>query len=133
MHELNSSIITKERKFMISQESTKLPNEVTEDQQMFDRRSFLTRASLVGATSLAFGALLSPASAQDRDDRNNDRNDDELRQRDRDILIAAEIAEALAVTTYTNIINVAPFFGRLESDDQGYLQAARQEEMSHYL
>jgi hypothetical protein len=49
------------------------------------------------------------------------------------ILGAAQIAEALAVTTYTNIINVAPFFKRLPSDDQGYLVAARQEEMSHYL
>jgi hypothetical protein len=49
------------------------------------------------------------------------------------ILGAAQIAEALAVTTYTNIINTAPFFKRLPSDDQGYLSAARQEEMSHYL
>jgi hypothetical protein len=52
---------------------------------------------------------------------------------DLSILGAAQIAEALAVTTYTNIINAAPFFGRLASDDQGYLRAARQEEMSHYL
>jgi Ferritin-like domain len=37
------------------------------------------------------------------------------------------------VTTYTNIIEKAPFFKRLESDDQGYLKAARREEMSHYL
>jgi hypothetical protein len=49
------------------------------------------------------------------------------------ILVAAEIAEALAVTTYTHIIETAPFFKHLESDDQGYLMAARQEEMSHYL
>ena len=49
------------------------------------------------------------------------------------ILGAAQIAEALAVTTYTNIITNAPFFKRLEEDDQGYLKAARQEEMSHYL
>jgi Ferritin-like domain len=49
------------------------------------------------------------------------------------ILSAAEIAEALAVTTYTHIIHTAPFFRHLESDDQGYLKAARQEEMSHYL
>ena len=41
------------------------------------------------------------------------------------ILGAAQIAEALAVTTYTNIIDTAPFFTRLESDDQGYLKAAR--------
>jgi hypothetical protein len=49
------------------------------------------------------------------------------------ILGAAQIAEALAVTTYTNIINTAPFFKNLASDDQGYLKAAVQEEMSHYL
>jgi hypothetical protein len=49
------------------------------------------------------------------------------------ILGAAQIAEALAVTTYTNIINTAPFFKNLESDDRGYLEAAVQEEMSHYL
>ncbi|MGH6840251.1 MAG: ferritin-like domain-containing protein [Methylocella sp.] len=49
------------------------------------------------------------------------------------ILKSAQIAEAIAVTTYTNIINTAPFFTRLPVDDQGYLIAARQEEMSHYL
>jgi Ferritin-like domain len=49
------------------------------------------------------------------------------------ILGAASIAEALAVTTYSNIIDTAPFFKHLESDDQGYLRAAREEEMSHYL
>jgi hypothetical protein len=49
------------------------------------------------------------------------------------IVQAAQIAEALAVTTYTNIIDHSPFFKRLASDDQGYLRAARQEEMSHYL
>jgi hypothetical protein len=48
------------------------------------------------------------------------------------ILGAAQIAEALAVTTYSTIIAKAPFFGHLEDDDQGYLQAALQEEMSHY-
>ena len=52
---------------------------------------------------------------------------------DVEILVAAQIAEALAVTTYTNIINKAPFFTRLPTDDQGYLKPARQEEMAHYL
>ncbi len=56
-----------------------------------------------------------------------------LKGSDREILVAAEIAEALAVTTYTNIINIAPFFARIPADDQGYLVGARQEEMSHYL
>jgi hypothetical protein len=49
------------------------------------------------------------------------------------ILEAAQIAEALAVTTYTNIINTAPFFKNIPADDQGYLKGAVQEEMSHYL
>lgn len=39
----------------------------------------------------------------------------------------------MAVTTYSNIINTAPFFARIPSDDQGYLAGALQEEMSHYL
>ena len=108
------------------------------------RRSFLWMASLMGAGgTLALGSLLdgTAAKAKGRDDRDDDRGDDDrhdrddagAKQQDTDILIAAEIAEALAVTTYTNIINTAPFFNRLESDDQGYLIAAREEEMSHYL
>src|SRR5215467_14010692 len=101
--------------------------------QNTDRRSFLKQASIgsaVGAGSLAFGGLLkaSLASAETRP-----RGGPALTPTDREILIAAEIAEALAVTTYTNIIDTAPFFQNLESDDQGYLMAARQEEMSHYL
>ncbi|HLZ92658.1 MAG TPA: ferritin-like domain-containing protein [Candidatus Acidoferrum sp.] len=102
------------------------------EQSGVDRRGFLRRASLAGAGSFAFGSLLTVASAQEKQE-DHDNDHDDLRKGDRDILIAAEIAEALAVTTYTNIINNAPFFTRLASDDQGYLQAARQEEMSHYL
>ncbi len=37
------------------------------------------------------------------------------------------------MTTYSNIISTAPFFKNLASDDQGYLKAALQEEMSHFL
>jgi len=51
-------------------------------------------------------------------------------QGDVDILIAAEIAEALAVTTYSNIIFNAPFFTRLAADDQGYCGRHAREEMS---
>lgn len=117
----------------------------TRDQQPAqpDRRSFLWMASLASAGGvLGLGALLNGTSAKAkelRDDEDDDHDDDRDRddfnakKRDTDILIAAEIAEALAVTTYTNIIDNAPFFGRLEADDQGYLRAARQEEMSHYL
>lgn len=99
-----------------------------------DRRSFLKRASVgsaaVVAGSFAFGGLLKQADAVTS---HSETKKSGLTEGDREILIAAEIAEALAVTTYTNIINTAPFFGNLASDDQGYLIDARNEEMSHYL
>lgn len=110
----------------------------TPDGTQLSRRSFFKRAAVVGATGLvAAGGVASlasvlakPALAETNDDPAPKHG---LKKTDRDILIAAEIAEALAVTTYSNIINIAPFFTRLASDDQGYLMAARQEEMSHYL
>ena len=92
-----------------------------------DRRQFLGRAAATGAGLVVGGSAIealvpSIAFAHKGDNKS-----------DLEILGAAQIAEALAVTTYTNIINTAPFFTRLASDDQGYLKAARQEEMSHYL
>jgi hypothetical protein len=92
-----------------------------------DRRQFLGRAAATGAGLVVGGSAIealvpSIAFAHKGDNKS-----------DLEILGAAQIAEALAVTTYTNIINTAPFFAHLESDDQGYLKAARQEEMSHYL
>lgn len=103
------------------------------------RRFFLQRAAfagVVGATGLtSLLALTSSSSTAARELHHDDGDSDadDLKRRDTAILVAAEIAEALAVTTYTNIIDSAPFFSRLPSDDQGYLVAARQEEMSHYL
>ncbi len=94
------------------------------------RRSFLTKAS-IGAIALSPFAAFATGS---RDDAStNGSNPNGLRKSDKAILVAAEIAEALAVTTYTNIINLAPFFPNIPDDDQGYLIAARQEEMAHYL
>jgi hypothetical protein len=109
-----------------------------QSEKQSDRRSFLKKASFAGATgALAFAGLLEVAFAKtagsprshnhDYDDRKN-----EITHEDREILIAAEIAEALAVTTYMNIINTSPFFSRIPNDDQGYLRGALQEEMSHY-
>jgi hypothetical protein len=95
------------------------------------RRVFFKQATLVGATSaIALSGLagLGVASGQESDAVDAQG----LKSGDRAILIAAQIAEALAVTTYMHIIHTAPFFKRLESDDQGYLKAALQEEMSHY-
>ena len=100
----------------------------TQVEQGTDRRQFLGRAAAAGAGVIVGGnaiEALVPSVAAAKKGRVN--------RRDREILGAAQIAEALAVTTYTNIINTAPFFAHLASDDQGYLKAARQEEMSHYL
>jgi Ferritin-like domain len=87
------------------------------------RASLIRSAGAAGAGLALGGGLLGTAVA---------RASGGVTKGDIDILIAAEIAEALAVTTYTNIINRAPFFKHLAADDQGYLKAARQEEMSHY-
>lgn len=51
---------------------------------------------------------------------------------DRAILRAAQVAEALAVTTYDHIITLSPLFAYLFPQDQSYMRAARQEEMAHY-
>jgi hypothetical protein len=90
------------------------------------RMGFLKGAAAAGAGAAGLGAL-GPAVALAKPHKSG------LTHTDLAILKAAQIAEALAVTTYTNIINTAPFFKNLASDDQGYLKAAVQEEMSHYL
>jgi len=108
-----------------------------------DRRAFL-RATGAGSAGLASAAVLGSrwfnaalsAAPQNKDSNgqnNKQAGNPKLTREDVQILVAAEIAEALAVTTYTGIIQSAPFFTRLADDDQGYLQFARQEEMSHYL
>jgi Ferritin-like domain len=92
-----------------------------------DRRQFLSRAAVSGAGVLVGASaleLLVPSFAAAKSSG--------VTKGDVAIVGAAQIAEALAVTTYTNIINKAPFFKRLPADDKGYLVAARQEEMSHY-
>jgi hypothetical protein len=91
------------------------------------RKGFLKGAAVAGVGATGLGAL-GPAAAFAKG-----KTKAGLTHGDLEILKAAQIAEALAVTTYTNIINTAPFFKNLESDDQGYLMAAVQEEMSHYL
>jgi hypothetical protein len=52
---------------------------------------------------------------------------------DRELLLAAQSAEALAVSTYSGIVDGAPFFRRLDPAFQTYVAGAREEEMSHYL
>jgi hypothetical protein len=103
-------------------------------QPQLSRRSFFKHATVLGATAAA-GAVLAPPAAALLSHKGS--NDDmpsasTLIAGDRSILIAAEIAEALAVTTYSHIIKRSPFFKRIPDDDQGYIEAALQEEMSHY-
>jgi hypothetical protein len=90
------------------------------------RKSFLKGAAAAGVGASGLG-VLAPAAAFAKSKKGGVTHNDVA------ILKAAQIAEALAVTTYSNIINTAPFFKNLASDDQGYLKAALQEEMSHYL
>ena len=98
------------------------------------RRSFFKQATVLGAAAAAGAVAAPPASAlvlhqnlgEEMPQASN------LSSGDRSILIAAEIAEALAVTTYSHIIHLSPFFKRIPDDDQGYIKAALQEEMSHY-
>ena len=99
------------------------------------RRAFFKNATFLGATAVA-GAVLAPTASalgdHDGDEDEEMPHSNNLKPGDRSILIAAEIAEALAVTTYSNIIQLSPFFNRIPNDDQGYIRAALQEEMSHY-
>jgi hypothetical protein len=99
------------------------------------RRSFFKHASIAGGALAVSGLLGKEAALGQEADATGKAASVKgyLKKRDREILIAAQIAEALAVTTYSNIINITPFFTRIPEDDQGYLVAARQEEMSHYL
>jgi hypothetical protein len=122
---------------MKTTQDTEPVSAVDESLSGVSRRSFFKRAAVVGATAAVAGSgLVSLASALDTgsaaaDDESPKKHG--LRKSDRNILIAAQIAEALAVTTYSNIIGTSPFFTRLPDDDQGYLAGALQEEMSHYL
>jgi Ferritin-like domain len=90
------------------------------------RKGFLKGAAAAGAGAASLGAF-GPAAAFASKGKGG------LTHGDLEILKAAQIAEALAVTTYTNIINIAPFFKNIPDDDQHYLEGALQEEMSHYL
>jgi len=104
-------------------------------QSGFSRRSFFKQAALLGAAAAAGAALAPTASAfvlHGEDPEDEIPHASNLTPGDKSILIAAEIAEALAVTTYSNIIHRSPFFQRIPDDDQNYIKAALQEEMSHY-
>jgi hypothetical protein len=91
------------------------------------RKGFLKGAAVAGAGAAGLSTL-APAAALARGHKRKGPTRGDVK-----ILEAAQLAEALAVTTYTNIIGAAPFFKNIPADDQGYLRGALQEEMSHYL
>ena len=81
-------------------------------------------SALLGTAAIS---ALSPAHATNVPPVNMVPNSTDL-----EILLVAQIAEALAVTTYHQIIAQAPFFTRLPDADPLYLRNAVNEEMSHY-
>ena len=101
------------------------------------RRSLFHRAAVTGAVGAAgFYGLFNIANAIGEEPAATNGSANAAPQPtsgDLAILGAAEIAEALAVTTYSNIVYTPGWFSRLPASDQGYFYAARQEEMSHYL
>lgn len=101
------------------------------------RRSFFHRATVAGATgALGLYGLLDVMNAFGEEPNGTSTSTNassQVTSGDTSIIVAASIAEALAVTTYTGIVRTPGWFSRLPDDDQGYLYAARQEEMSHYL
>jgi Ferritin-like domain len=115
-----------------------MPENESQEKRLLSRRSILLRGGALAGT-LGVGIAMSAVTASALSTGSHKVTSDAwggpngLTTGDLAIVGAAQIAEALAVTTYTNIINLAPFFQGIPDDDQGYLEAARQEEMSHYL
>jgi hypothetical protein len=93
------------------------------DEKILNRREFLTLSGALGVAALG-ATVLSGCGGNSAPTRQPNR--------DEEILGAAQIAEALATTMYTAIIEQAPFFQRLSAFDQNYFRAAREVEMAHY-
>ena len=119
---------------MESENKNEIPAEARSS--ALSRRSFFERASLA-STATALGLFGLAGTVRAFADEPNAGRDAvpaaTATSGDVDILSAAAIAEALAVTTYTGIVSGSGWFTRIPDDDQGYFYAARQEEMSHYL
>jgi hypothetical protein len=103
------------------------------------RRLFFKRATAVGANgALVVAGLGALASAKAKPEIGKNPQDDRdydsghLTKQGLNVLVAAQLAEPLAVRMYSNIINIAPFFPGIPDDDQGYRKGALQEEMSDY-
>ncbi len=93
------------------------------NEKSLDRRSLLKAAAITGTGALLGGLLAGCGGNGVTEVTGN---------RDATILGAAKIAEALATTMYTAIINDAPFFASLSAENQAYITAARDQEKFHY-
>ena len=99
---------------MTTPKQSDISDSTAEVQSALDRRSFLKRASIISATTvLGLGALLNGFPTETAAEEKT--KPLPVKKRDKDILLAAQIAEALAVTTYLNIINTSPFFTRMSA------------------
>jgi hypothetical protein len=92
--------------------------------EQYNRRDILKTITLAGVGVLGAGIVAGCGG--------NGNDDDSSSNQDATILGAAKIAEALATTMYTGIINDAPFFSTLSGESQDYIVAARDEEKFHY-
>lgn len=95
---------------------------LTREAEALDRRSFLKGVGLAGAGAVAASVLAGCGG---------NGTGTGSRQSDQQILGAAKIAEALAVTMYASFI-ASPIYAGLASDDQAYFNAAMNEEKFHY-
>ena len=89
-----------------------------------DRRQFLKGVGMAGASLVAGGLLVGCGG-------NGSNSPKATNTIDQQILGAAKIAEALAVTMYTSF-NASPIFTACPASDQAYFTAALNEEMFHY-
>lgn len=93
------------------------------NEKSLDRRSLLKAAAITGTGALLGGLLAGCGGNGVTQVATN---------QDATILGAAKIAEALATTMYTAIIDDAPFFTTLSAENQAYITAARDQEKFHY-
>lgn len=100
------------------------------------RRSLFKHASVIGATTAValsgFPTIAKALGIPQSEEARASATSSSATTGDMDIVSAAQIAEALAVTMYSEIVYACPFFTRLPAADQDYFYGARQEEMSHY-
>lgn len=99
------------------------------NRENMNRRRFLAGAGTIGLSAAGTGLLTGCGGIDYSQNRSTAAG---ATSSDADILNAAKIAEASAVTVYTEIVQTAPFFTHLSTYSQNYFRAALQEDMAHY-